>query len=376
MKNFVWLLIVCCGLQVAGCRFGEDGSVKEEKERMTQEIAEPYPDKQFTQFFARDCCGMTGADGIYSVLLPDGKTAWIFGDTFLGTVNEDLSREKRHPIFVRNAIAVQDGDNLTTYYGKANGREASLVIPEGAPVGGPFSEDSLWYWPGDGFIENGKLKVFLSRFYQASEGNWGFKWDGTALATFSIPYIKLEEVEVFDLGPGPEVHWGHAICDEDPDHTYIYGLAVDKKPYVARAPKNDISGQWEFFSGSGWSPNPADIVPMIEFNGAEQFSIFKYGDKYVFVSQTGGFSSKVHSMISDNPYWGWKNETYLFTAIPPVADSNLFVYNALAHPQFIKNDELLVSYCVNSFELEDLFKDARKYRPMFYRVPMAMILGE
>lgn len=29
-------------------------------------------DRKFMKMFARDCCGVTGADGEYSVLLPDG----------------------------------------------------------------------------------------------------------------------------------------------------------------------------------------------------------------------------------------------------------------------------------------------------------------
>ncbi|HPS51075.1 MAG TPA: hypothetical protein PK892_10265, partial [Bacteroidales bacterium] len=40
-------------------------------------------DRKFMKMFARDCCGVTGADGEYSVLLPDGRTVWIFGDSFL-----------------------------------------------------------------------------------------------------------------------------------------------------------------------------------------------------------------------------------------------------------------------------------------------------
>ena len=52
------------------------------------------PEAYFTSLFIRDCCGFTGGDGTYSVLLPDGRTVWIFGDTFLGTVNPDLTRKR------------------------------------------------------------------------------------------------------------------------------------------------------------------------------------------------------------------------------------------------------------------------------------------
>ena len=363
------IIIAVLLIQLSSCDFKSG-----EKKSGASEL-KAKPDTEFTDFFARNCCGMTGADGTYSVLLPDGRTAWIFGDTFLGTVNDDLSREKRHPVFIRNTVAIQDGDSLTTYHGEFEGTETSLVVPEGAPVGGPFSEDSLWYWPGDGFIENGKLKIFLSLFYQADTGNWGFRWKGTHMATFNIEPFRLEKVEIFNYPSETEIHWGHAVCDEAEDFNYIYGLGAGK-PYVARVPKGDVMKPWEFFTGEGWSPEPNNAKPMVDFMGSEQFSVFKYKDEYAYVSQGGGFAGNVYSFISDNPYKGWKNKKELFIAQPPVADTNLFVYNAVAHPQFMKDNQVLVSYNVNSFELSDLFNDARKYRPIFYRVPVEMILNE
>ncbi|MBK7175078.1 MAG: DUF5005 domain-containing protein [Bacteroidales bacterium] len=160
MKNNISLKIItlfagCLLTLASGPAFGQ--VVSREKEPCKV-------DDKFTRMFARDCCGVTGADGEYSVLLPDGRTVWIFGDSFLGTVNPDRSREKRSPWFIRNAMAVQEGDTLRSLYNVIDGWESSLVIPPGAPKGTQFSEDSLWYWPGDGFIENGKLKVFMTAF--------------------------------------------------------------------------------------------------------------------------------------------------------------------------------------------------------------------
>src|SRR3569833_297363 len=58
----------------------------------------------------------SGADGTSSVPLPDGRTAWVFSDTYLGPVNADGSRENGVG-FVRNSLVVQDGDRLTTVAG-------------------------------------------------------------------------------------------------------------------------------------------------------------------------------------------------------------------------------------------------------------------
>lgn len=335
-------------------------------------------DTAFNEFFSRDCCGMTGADGTYSVLLPDGRTVWIFGDTFLGTVNKDNTREKRSPVFIRNSFGIQDGDSLRTLYQVKDGWESSFVIPPDATRGEKFSEDSLWYWPGDGFIENGKLKVFMSAFWQAEEGNWGFRWVRTDLAVFSLPDVKLRKIEHIPFAAGSRIHFGHAVCDDTQHYTYIYGLGEDKKPYVARAEKGKVMEPWQFYTGRGWSNDVKKAQPMMDIQGSEQFSVIKLKDKFVYLTQIGGFhDNSIVSYTSDTPYADWGNRKNLYNVPVPGDDKDLFAYNALAHPQFINDEgELLVSYNVNSFNLEDLFDDATIYRPRFVRIPIEMILEE
>lgn len=304
MKNlsFKWyLLIIPIILVSCDLKHEMKGEVKDQK---------VYVDAYFTDLFARDCCGVTGSDGFYSVELPDKRTVWIFGDSFLGTVNDDGSRDKRSPVFIRNAMAIQDGDSLRSLYNVIDGWESSFVIPPDAVKGTVFSEDSLWYWPGDGFIENGELKVFMSGFYQADTGNWGFRWTSTNIATFSLPEVKLKKIDKFDYPGEVEVHWGHAVCDDDTDYNYIYGAGEGEKfPYVARAPKGDITADWEFFTGDEWVKDSKLAKPMVEINGSEQFSVIKINDKYVLFTQSGDFlESSLYSMTSDSPYKGWSNK--------------------------------------------------------------------
>jgi hypothetical protein len=345
------------------------------------EPAKATIDKKFMKLFARDCCGVTGADGEYSVLLPDGRTVWIFGDSFLGTVNPDRSREKRKPWFIRNSMAVQESDTLRSLYNVIDGWESSLVIPPGAPKGKQFSEDSLWYWPGDGFIENGKLKVFMSAFYQAKPVDWGFAWVSANIATFSLPDIKLERIDHFNYPGELEIHWGHAVCDGDERYTYIYGAEnKTKNLFVARAPKGNILAPWEFYNGSEWVIDSKLSKPMLVIPGSEQFSVFKLDDHYILLLQEGGFMTReIVSYYSDSPFTGWKNRKVLcLTQFPQdvTSTANLFMYNSLAHPQFIENGELLISTCINSFIVEDVFLDASKYRPVFLRVPVKRIFEE
>jgi len=332
-------------------------------------------DSEFTDFFARDCCGLTGADGLYSVILPDGRTVWTFGDTFLGTVNQDNTREPRIPVFVRNSIAVQDGDSLRTLYNVYNGMDASYFIAREAYKNDKLEEDSIWFWPGDALMENGKVKFFLSRFYRDKSDMWGFRWNGIYIATVSYPELEVEEIVPVSYPSDIEIHWGHAVCDDAGDFTYIYGTG-EEHPYVARAPKGNIHEPWEFYTGQEWVGDANLAKPLTEDISSEQFSVFRLGDKYVLLTQTGGLSREICTYTSDLPYAEFSEKTVIAIADPPahLPDSNLFTYNALAHPQFIADDELLVSYCVNSFNIRDLFHDAGNYRPIFLRIPLELIL--
>lgn len=367
----VWVFFT---LQAAMVAAGNDNGTNDQKEK-------PKLDKKFIKMFARDCCGVTGADGDYSVLLPDGRSVWIFGDSFLGTVNPDRTRAKRSPWFIRNAMAVQEADTLRSLYQIINGWESSFVIPPNAPKGKQFSEDSLWYWPGDGFIEGGKLKVFMSEFYQEKPVDWGFAWTSANIATFSLPEIKLEQIDKLHYPGDLEIHWGHAVCDGDEQYTYIYGAEnKTKNLYVARAPKGNILAPWTFFTGTDWSSDPKMARPMLAITGSEQFSVFRWKDKYVLVVQEGGFMTReIVSYYADTPYQGWKNRKVLCLAQLPedvASTENLFTYNSLAHPQFVENGELLISTCINSFVVEDVFRDASKYRPVFVRIPISRIFEE
>jgi hypothetical protein len=344
------------------------------KKKLSDDDLKVVKDTFFTEMFNRDCCGYTGGDGTISILLPDGRTVWIFGDTFLGNVYPDNTRERTTPVFIRNSLVIQDGDSVITLHQGTMEHPASFVIPPlETPGGQRLSEDSVWFWPNNGFVENNKLKIFLSEIIQADTGMWGFRWTGTWLASYSLPDIKEEEIIPVPYSLVNQVHYGIAILEEK-DYTYVYGKKEDK-PHVARFKTGNVKGPWEFYTGTGWSSNPVASISMSDIDVSEQFSVMKIKNKYILITQTGYFlSPEIYSFISDKPYCCWNHKKLLYTTPLPESNKSLFTYNAMAHPQFIKDGKLLISYNTNSFVLEDHFRDADIYRPRFIRVPIKMII--
>jgi len=368
---FKWSGTIFAGMLLAalpftGCRNAGYGTGD------TEGIDSVVVDTAFTELFKGDAGGLTGADGTYSVLLPDGRTAWIFGDSFIEGVNPDNTRERQDPIYIRNSVVLQDGDKLTTLYQHVDGRRASFAIHPASLRGKQFREDSVWFWPGDGYVEEDHLNIFFSEFVQADTGMWGFDWRGTWLASYSLP--DLEQTRIIQLFDRSEtnIHFGHAVLEEE-SYIYVYG-AGEGKPCAARFRKEAVTDPWEFYDGSGWQDDIGQAASMGDMHGSEQFSVLKLEDTYVLITQMGGISDRICSYTAESPVGPWGNRQLLYTTPLPDSTDNLFTYNAVAHPQFNEDQMLLISYNTNSKSLEDHFRNASIYRPRFIRVPFNMIL--
>lgn len=332
-------------------------------------------DSYFSDLFIRTGGGFTGGDGTYSVELPDRRSVWIFGDTFLGTVKSDKSRIKQDPMYIRNSFVIQDGDSLITLHQKSDGIDRSMSIPPKVTNSNyEITEKDYWYWPGDAFVENSELKVFMSEFHQKDTGMWDFEWKGTALASYSLPEIKEIKIIEFDFENPQNIHYGHAVLEEE-DYTFIFGLGGGKI-HIARAEAGKIESQWEFYTEAGWNNLAAKSIPIIDIDGSEQFSVLKWKDKYILITQLSSLSTEICSFTSDNLTSNWHNKQTLYSTPLPQEDHNLFTYNAVAHPQFTNNNEILISYNTNSFILSEHFENADIYRPRFIRVPINIILTE
>jgi len=321
-------------------------------------------DERFQALFDMPGPGWTGGDSTYSVLLPDGRTAWLFSDTFLGVVDARGGRHRFSPL-VNNTIVVQDGTSFTTLHG------GDLTLPDSFF---PAPAENAWYWQYDGTVERTeegeKLRIFLLHFRRAGDGVFGFQWVGTAIATLSLPELELEGIVPAPSDGG--VSWGAALLEED-EHLYIYGtedLGDDKYMHLARAPRDGVLGAWEFWDGAAWT-NDAGASARLLHGVANEYSVTAHAGGYVLVTMDTSTRFSPHLVVwtSCTPTGPWENRTVVFdTPETGGNDGNLITYNAHAHPQFAEDGQWLISYNVNSLTFGDLFLDVNHYRPRFIRV--------
>jgi hypothetical protein len=317
------------------------------------------PDSNWDSFWSRSGPGWTGGDSTYTTTLPDGRIAWLFGDTFLGTVATNGSRPADSPM-VRNSMVVQSGDQIATR--TSNGPSAFVNTPDGQG----------WYWPGAETVYGGQLKIFLTRFHASGGGLWDFVYDSTAIATLNPADQTLQSLTpVADAGG--LVHWGSWTL-QDGGYTYIYGTetsGLHNWMHVARAPLGQLGNAWEYWNGSTWTTDPNSSARVLD-GVSNQFSVVKRGTNYVLISQGVALSRNISAWQGSTPWGAWTDKTTVYTT-PQWSDS--FTYNALAHPELSDGQSLLVSYNVNSSSGTGAYGNADLYRPRFIRVPLSCLPG-
>lgn len=297
------------------------------------------PASAFTSLFTSARAGWTGGDGTFSVRLPDGRTAWLFGDTFVGG-----DAERRGARWLRNSVVVQDGDCLTTLVARDDGDDATepafLVSPPGTVL-----------WPSDAVVRGDTVRAFFTRVRPGE-----LAVDGTVLVTLALP--GLEPVASREIPSREGLFWGAAVL-ERPEATYVFGVDAPRhRAHVARLP-DGLDGPWGFWSGEGWSDDVADAAPVLDAAVATQLSVVPDGTGLLLATQPP-FSTELRGWRAARPQGPWTADAEALATGPEVTGGS--TYNALLHP---RGGRFVASFNVNG---DAAFADATLYRPRFARV--------
>jgi len=313
-----------------------------------------YEDCHYNLLFTRYGNGWTGSDATYSMPLPNGRILWMFGDTFLGTVQADRSRKGGG--LLRNTLVIQDGDELETLYKGSNAAPKAFVSP---------TNQDEWYWPLDATISDGKIQWMLGRLENTMEsGMWSFRYTGFDLAILNVDDYSIEKIipKIRD----PDISYGSCLL-EDGEYIYIYGISsrpFRKRAHLARARGGNLNADWTFYNGTDWVNQPSDFV--IQQGVSDQFSVIKDGNLYYLITHEIIFGKKIFIAESDSPVGPFRNIRVLYCT--PESVGNIFTYNTFAHPELSENGELRLSYNINSFDFGDIFRDVDLYRPKFISI--------
>ncbi len=355
-------------------------------------------DEDFRSLFYSDSGGITGADGLFSVLMPDGSSLFMLGDCFLGEVVNGT--RDTLTTMLRNAFVLIDSSRTVArpIYRGTWAKPQTLM----EPVNEPGDSTYRWYWPGHGFVMNDTVHVFalslinvpdtaaMQAFYDSESDRpadtavkniFTFAISHIDLLSFTFPgFSHLETHRVEINYPVSLIDFGNCVM-ADGGYLYIYGTRNNpghSEVHVARVSLEsaDFYRGWEFFTGKEWDKDISRSAPLdIDISVSEQFSVFRYRDKYILLTQERA-GDDIYTYTSDFPHSDFHNKRFIYHAPEADADpdNHIITYNALAHGQYIDDDRLLVTYCVNSLDVRDIFEDVEAYRAQFLRVPMDLIM--
>ncbi|HEU5156459.1 MAG TPA: hypothetical protein VFU43_05640 [Streptosporangiaceae bacterium] len=353
----------------------------------------------------------TGADGTWSVRLPDGRTVWIFADTFLGPVRPGPNLRGRPHAWrtaataplIHNSAVVESADGMltTTLRGSA---------ANGAPAAWIGAGDV--YWPMSAVLDGGALRVFLQRI-GASDDRHPFGVVRRA-AVATVPLSRLSRPGPITPLPKPprdsageQVFYGIGALRAG-RYVYIYGATSNttrggQSAYLARVPAGRVThlDDWEYWRGTGagtrtapgtgagtaaaatggggggseWG-GPAGARPVLPFvprrtGVSAGFSVVRRNGTYVLFTMdptrpVGGIS-RIASYWSCDPAGPWHGPAPVYDPPEVVRGGTTFAYSPFAHPEQ-GGPGLLLSYNLN--DTRRAHENVGLYRPKFIRVSL------
>lgn len=321
--------------------------------------------------------GWIGADGFYSVVTP-GRILWLFSDTFVGKIRNG---HRVDSTMVNNTVGVQRTAKAPVEFSiskDANDKAKAQITP---------SDGHGWFWQQSGIYANGNLYRFLNQVERAGEGGaFGFRSVGLWLGVTPNPtddptvwktnQVKLEN-SIFD--ENRTMVWGAASIQND-GKIYVFGTddrrlngRIDRAMTLARAPKKSIAdtSAWQYFDGEKWSKDFRKAAHLAS-GLATEYSITRFERGYLAVYTENGFSPKIFFRFATKPWGPWSAPSTIYTCPEMGSIPKAFTYAAKAHASLSSQDEITLSYAVNSFDFSAVINDASLYWPRFVKVKLAL----
>lgn len=349
---------------------------KKDNESIQKEELKTYKDQSFTAHFKRTS-GIVAADAAVSVNLNNGKSLWLFGDSYID--NYDPASKTVPCLFqVRNAGMVMSipnpAEQPTTLLGNGSPRSYFAV----------GSGNSAWFWPGAGYVAGDTVYTFLSRI-RSTGGTGGFAFeevDSQYVAKSKVS--ELSKVSYVNLGPKAKISFTNGTVSAD-GFIYVYGIkenGLGRDLIVARYPQNNLYTAWEYWTKDGWNKN-INSAEKIHREFTSSFHVVKIKNKYLLVttelSTACNQGKEIYSYISDNPFGPFSNKKTIWTVDDTLEGNLPFFYLAYIHPEYDNGkDEVLITYCINGYSgcvvtCKNNRLDPDVYRPRAIRVPYSSI---
>jgi len=324
--------------------------------------------------------GWTGADGAYSVPLSKNLILWLFGDTWVGDIQNNVHV---NATIVNNTLAIQHGlppseSSVDFYIGRTPGGKAEAFIHPADGRG--------WLWIYHGVLTPQGLYLFLVQIERTEKPPAaGFRLIGTWLAHVANPEdlpanwrIAHHRIPWGSFSSPAATLFGSWVLKQG-QWIYIYGTTEDvidgfhhKYMILARAPESGLArfDQWQFYNNGKWSADYKKAERLCA-GVANEYSVsyLPAMGNYIAVYSDSDRSDNIVARFAPNPWGPWDDPVSFYRCPEARWGKNIICYAAKGHPGILEDpNELMVTYIANSTDFDTMVNDARLYRPRFIRV--------
>lgn len=296
--------------------------------------------------------GHGGRDVGFSAVL-QGRSVWIFGDTFLPAVADDGLRWRSSSWSWTSDLAGEDGIQGFEHALGADGMALQLLphtveearynrLREGGEYCAAKSDCGSRQTPWPGAIvadpAGKRAVIYYLNVRTGPHGPWDFYSVSGSVATWTDPDRPATRVEP-PLFSGEEPDWGAAAVLVDGDiHVYACEFDGERNPcLLARVPFGaaEERDQYRFWAGGGeWSRDWRAAIPI--FDGGSLFSVHysEYLGKYV-AFYLAGIDSVFRLRTAEAPQGPWSEPEEFGMGRPAAEHWN---YALSAHPEYSRED--------------------------------------
>jgi N-acetylglucosamine-6-sulfatase len=220
-----------------------------------QAVADPALDNVLAQQLGP---GWIAGDSAYSTVLPDGRVAFAFSDSYIGTTQPDGI-----PTFtglVHSSELVGTVTNLQSDYGGTYSAPQALI---------PDTFDPSGIWETAATYAEGDSQMIFVNEYKGPPGILTLRYDGrSGIAVMAVNGSGLPQLSSVALLPADAVTtWGSATMTSG-GYRYVYGAVINgpnhsptgmKVARVSLGQSLDI-GLWTYWNGSRWVKGESNAV--------------------------------------------------------------------------------------------------------------------
>lgn len=318
------------------------------------------------------------ADQAASVRLPDGRYAWLFGDTVQGTLTRrDGALAVSRWVMPHSSAVVTSGTSCRDTRVVTGPRRTSLL---------PDAANGEVHWPMAAVVDGGQLHVFAQRVRLTP--HQGFTSTGTRLAALHYrdsagrpatpAFSRWQPTPSTGVAEDRGIQWGAAV-ERSGSHLYVYGTRGSKDPmvfgkslHVARVPVGRLGSwaSWRYWDGRSWVTGSARAVAVKEAAGgvSTSLSVDRVGERWVAVTKKDEFLGReIVVLTAERPTGPWRETRIATTDTDADLEEGDVTYTALGHPDIpLTSGRMLVSVSRNNLDSRRTLRDVERGRPYFF----------